>query len=148
MPFPNSVKFITLRVQGRAPGKGQRMTHRMTGRKNDRPAEESVGTRSTEGAKASLRGLPMNLGALGGNAVISGDFDVARIREKSRRRRLWHVFVWLLPVAFFVYWRVFTDDPLKPSLPHLMFSEWLMVVFIVVISLGTVMMFVGGGKSP
>jgi ATP-dependent Zn protease len=123
------------------------MTHRVTGRKHGQ-SEESDRPRAEDPATTQLQGFHRNLGALGGSAVLSGDFDVARIREKSRRRRLWHVFAYLLPVALFVYWRVITDDPLRPSLPHLMFSEWMMLVFIVVIGLGTVMMFVGGGKSP
>jgi hypothetical protein len=105
------------------------------------------GSRSTDAA-APLRGYSPDLASLGGSTVLSGDFDVARIREKSRRRRLWHVFVWLLPAALFVYYRVLTDNPLRPGFPNLMFTEWLMIAFIGVVAMGTIVMFVGGGRSP
>ena len=102
----------------------------------------------TQEAVEALRPSGEGIGALGGSAVLSGDFDVARIREKSRLKRLWHVCVCLLPIAVFLYYRVFTDNPMRPGLPHLMLSEWLMMAFIIVIALGSLTMFVGGGKSP
>jgi len=101
------------------------------------------------GANAGAATTTTDVGALGGSAVLAGgDFDVARTREHSRRRRLWHVFFYLVPVAAFMFYRAATQNPIKPGLPHLMASEWLMVVFIIVIAVGTVAMFAGGGRSP
>jgi ATP-dependent Zn protease len=96
--------------------------------------------------------LPVGLGALGGEAVLSGgDFDVARVREKSRRRRLWQLFFWLAPVAAYLYYRIVRWNPLEPGLPHLDESQWMLVAmfaFLVIIGIGSLGMFAGAGRSP
>ena len=113
--------------------------------------------RSTAGATIGTVGellvgdsVPAEL-ALGGSQVLSGDFDVARIREKSRRRRLWHVLFFMLPFVAYMYYRIGDNNPLRPGLPHLDESGWMMVAmfaFIIVLVLMTVGTMAGAGRSP
>ncbi|MFM8973987.1 MAG: AAA family ATPase [Actinomycetota bacterium] len=95
-----------------------------------------------------LRPVAPELTTLGGDSVRGRDLDVARIRERARRRRLWRLFAWLLPIAAFAYLRIFDGRPLQPGIPDLTFNDWLSIAFIVAVLSGTVAMFVGGGRSP
>jgi len=106
------------------------------------------GVKRNRQAAEPLRPLEPDLATLGGDTVRTGDLDVARIREHSRRRRLWRAFAWLLPLAAFAYLRIFDGRPLQPGLPHLSFNDWLSIAFIVAVLSGTVAMFFGGGRSP
>ncbi|MDQ1447610.1 MAG: hypothetical protein QOC79_581, partial [Actinomycetota bacterium] len=60
-------------------------------------------------------GGDMDLGTLAqGDAVLRGaHVDVARTRERSRRRRLWKLFVWLAPISAFFYYRLATANPIR-----------------------------------
>jgi len=87
----------------------------------------------------------------GAGVLVEGDADVARMRERSRRRRLWRLLVALVPVAVFVAYRVATGDPVRPGIPALSESQWMMVVlvvFLAIILLLSVGMMAGAGRSP
>jgi ATP-dependent Zn protease len=90
-----------------------------------------------------------DIGLMGGGAVVP--LDVGRVREATRRRRLWRIFLVLAPVAAYMYYRIFTWNPLRPGLPHLNESQWMMVamfLFLFVIAIGSVGMMAGAGRSP
>ena len=55
----------------------------------------------------------------GARSFAARGVDVARIRERTRRRRLWKLFVWLAPLGVFIYYRIATTNPIRFGLPHL-----------------------------
>src|SRR4029077_16414785 len=70
--------------------------------------------------KHAAEGGDMDLGELAQSAVLRGSqVDVARTRERTRRRRLWKLFVWLAPLSGFFYWRILTSKPLRVGMPPL-----------------------------
>ena len=47
--------------------------------------------------------------------VVITDYWIrrGRIRESTRRRRLWRLFFWLTPIAAYIYWRIFSANPIR-----------------------------------
>ncbi len=94
----------------------------------------------------------MDLGELAKNRVVRGaDVDVARSRERSRRRRLWKLFVWLAPVGFYCYYRIATSNPIRLGLPHMtptQASIFLPIGLIVLLGVVIVVPMMSAGKSP
>jgi cell division protease FtsH len=94
----------------------------------------------------------LDVADLGGAGVLRGSLvDVARIRETSRRRRLWKLFVLLTPVLLFFLYRIERHNPVRPGLPQLSQAQMqiflplgLMVVLLIVL----VIPMMGMGKSP
>ena len=94
-----------------------------------------------------------DLAFMGGAAVIAGGLDVSRIRERTRRGRLWRLVFVLAPVAAYLYYRLLTHQYIHPGPPHLHLSETQMqillplgLLFILCIVLVIPMMAMG--KSP
>jgi ATP-dependent Zn protease len=91
------------------------------------------------------------LGLMGGAEVLTDALDVGRIRESTRRRRLWRMFFWLAPVAGYFYWRIGTANPIKFGLPHLtpmQLSIFLPLGLMVVLVIVLIVPMVAMGKSP
>jgi cell division protease FtsH len=91
------------------------------------------------------------LAGMGGSSVLAGSLDVSRIREATRRRRLWHVFFWLAPVGAYLYYRLLTHDYLRFTTPHLTPMELqigLPLGLIVVLCIVLVVPMMAMGKSP
>ena len=69
-------------------------------------------------ASDDIRSGDMDLGELAENQVLRGsDVDVARSRERTRRRRLWRLFLILAPIGIYCYWRIATSNPIRLGLP-------------------------------
>ncbi len=104
-----------------------------------------------EGARELLRPTD-GLAALGGNSVLAGtDFDVARKREATRRRRLWKLFFALAPVAAYFAYRMATGNVIRPGMPSLSPTQmeiFLPIGLMVVLLLVLVVPMVAMGKSP
>jgi ATP-dependent Zn protease len=94
----------------------------------------------------------MDLGELAQNQVVRGSsVDVARSRERSRRRRLWRVFLLLAPLGFFFYYRIATSNPIRFGMPHMsptQASIFLPVGLIVLLGVVIVVPMLSAGKSP
>jgi ATP-dependent Zn protease len=62
--------------------------------------------------------------ALASPTVVRGrDVDVAKLRERSRRRRLLKLFAWLLPVALWMWVRIAAGHAVVFHFPHLTDTE-------------------------
>ena len=59
------------------------------------------------------------LAGIGGGQVLANGLDVSRIRERTRRGRLWKLTFALIPVAAYLYYRLATQNFLRPGMPHL-----------------------------
>jgi len=92
-----------------------------------------------------------DLGRMGGADVLSDALDVGRIRESTRRRRLWRLFFWLTPIAAYIYWRIFSANPIRLGMPHLTQTQmqiFLPLGLMVVLCIVLVVPMVGMGRSP
>ena len=71
--------------------------------------------------KNTAGGGDMDLGELAQSAVLTGSqVDVARTRERTRRRRLWKLFVWLAPIARLLLLPARNQvNPIRLGMPHL-----------------------------
>ena len=94
----------------------------------------------------------MDLGDLAQNKVVRGStVDVARSRERSRRRRLWKVFLLLAPIGIYFYFRIATSNPIRFGLPHMtptQASIFLPIGLIVLLGVVIVVPMMSAGKSP
>ena len=89
---------------------------------------------------------------LGQSGVLRGStVDVARNRERSRRRRLWKLLVCLTPVVVVMYMRIASGNPVRFGLPQLSRDDialaapvGLIAIFAIVLIVPLVM----AGKSP
>jgi ATP-dependent Zn protease len=94
----------------------------------------------------------MDLGELAQNQVVRGStVDVARSRERSRRRRLWKMFLLLAPIGFYFYYRIATANPIRFGLPHMtptQASIFLPVGLIFLLGIVIVVPMLSAGKSP
>jgi len=94
----------------------------------------------------------MELGALQQAGVLRGDrIDVARSREKTRRRRLWKMFALLAPIFLWMLSRAIDGNPVKPGLPQLAPEDRtiaMMFLFVFVIAAATLIPLLGAGRSP
>ncbi len=77
--------------------------------------------------------------------------DVAATRERDRRRRLRRLMFVLAPLALWMWWRIFTGNPLSPGLPDLPADVifWLpgiaLVLLLAIVFLAPML---GAGRSP
>jgi ATP-dependent Zn protease len=96
--------------------------------------------------------LVAGLDALGGSTVLSGrQFDVARIREGSRRRRLWKLLFVLMPLAVYLDYRLASMNWIRPGLPPLSQTQLQILLplgLIFVLCIVLVVPMVAMGKSP
>ena len=101
----------------------------------------------------SARGGDMDLGTLAqGDSVVRGSqVDVARTRERSRRRRLWKLFAWLAPISAFFYYRLATNDPIRFSAPSFSANQMAILLPVGLIAMFAIVLIVpmmAAGKSP
>jgi cell division protease FtsH len=78
-----------------------------------------------------------DLGLMGGADVLTDALDVGRIRESTRRRRLWRVFFWMAPIRIGM-----------PHLTQTQLSIFLPLGLMVVLCIVLVVPMVAMGKSP
>ena len=94
----------------------------------------------------------MDLGELAQAKVVRGSgVDVARSRERSRRRRLWKLFVWLAPLGLYCYYRIATSNPIRFGFPHMtptQASIFMPIGLIVLLGLVIIVPMLSAGKSP
>lgn len=91
------------------------------------------------------------LAGMGGAAVLAGSLDVSRIRESTRRGRLWRLLIALVPITAYLYYRILSHDFISPGLPHLSAEQLqilLPVGLIVVLCIVLVVPMMAMGKSP
>jgi cell division protease FtsH len=91
------------------------------------------------------------LAGMGGSDVLSGTLDVSRIRETTRRGRLWKLLLLLVPLTGYLYYRILTHRLISPGLPKIGASEMqilLPVGLIVVLCIVLVVPMMAMGKSP
>ncbi len=104
------------------------------------------------GRSSAIRTGDMRLGELAQEGVLRGDqVDVVRTREATRRRRLWRVFAWLVPICGYFYYRILNSEPIKLGVPHLTQAQLGIVLPIGLIALLGVIIVVpmlAAGKSP
>ena len=60
-----------------------------------------------------------DLAGMGGSQVLAGTLDVSRIRETTRRGRLWRMLFLLVPVTGYLYYRILNGQFIHPGLPSL-----------------------------
>ena len=92
-----------------------------------------------------------DLAEMGGSEVLAGGLDVSRIREATRRRRLWRVALVTAPVFAYFWYRILSDNPIRFGLPHL--SDTQMQIFlplglILVLCIVLIVPMVTMGRSP
>src|SRR5258706_4247498 len=88
---------------------------------------------------------------MGGSQVLAGTLDVSRIRETTRRGRLWRMLFLLVPVTGYLYYRILNGQFIHPGLPRLtpMTLQILLPVgLIVVLCVVLVVPMMAMGKSP
>jgi len=104
------------------------------------------------GTPTSVRSGDMDLGELADSAVMRGSgVDVARSRERTRRRRLWKLFATLAPVCAYFYYRIATSNPIRLGFPNFTPSQMEIVLPLGLIALLGVIIVVpmlSAGKSP
>jgi ATP-dependent Zn protease len=91
------------------------------------------------------------LAGMGGSAVLAGTLDVSRIRESTRRGRLWKLLVCLVPITAYLYYRILSRNWISPGLPHFTAQQMTIVLpvgLLVVLCLVLVVPMVAMGKSP
>ena len=112
------------------------------------------GPRVSRGAvrRRAERTVALDLASLGGSEVLRGEkIDVARTREKMRRRRLWRALFWMSPIAAWMYWRILDHNPVQFGLPEMGQDELMIVAPLAAIMLIGFVLFVpflAAGKSP
>jgi cell division protease FtsH len=91
------------------------------------------------------------LAGMGGADVLANTLDVSRIRESTRRGRLWRLLLLLVPLTGYFYYRILTHNLITPGLPHFSATEVQLLVpvgLIVVLCLVLVVPMMAMGKSP
>ncbi|MBM3674486.1 MAG: AAA family ATPase [Actinobacteria bacterium] len=91
---------------------------------------------------------------LGGSAVLRGRAgDVARERERHRRRRLLEFAIVLTPLCVYLYHRILSGDPVRFGWPQVHLPEWLAplapgLILVGVLALVLVVPLLAAGRSP
>ncbi len=114
------------------------------------PALATDGKQSSKAVAAADLAMG-TLGLMGGEDVLAQGLDVGRIRESTRRRRLWRVFFWLVPIAGYMYYRIATGNMIRPGLPHFTQTQLSVVIplaLIVVLCIVLIVPMVKMGDSP
>jgi ATP-dependent Zn protease len=99
----------------------------------------------------SAAATAIDVGMLGGHDVLANTLDVSRIRETTRRRRLWHLFWLLAPLAAWMYYRIGNGNMLRigmPSLSQTQLQIMLPLGLIVILGIVLVVPMMAMGKSP
>jgi cell division protease FtsH len=100
----------------------------------------------------SIQSGDMDLGELAKNRVVRGSgVDVARSRERTRRRRLWRLFAWLAPIGVYFYYRIGTSNPIHFGAPHMSPTQaeiFLPLGLIALLGVIIVVPMMSAGKSP
>ncbi len=90
-----------------------------------------------------------DIGLMGGEDVLA--LDVGRIRESTRRRRLWRLALVLLPITAYVYFRIWSGDKIRLGMPSLSQSQLQILLplgLIAILCLVLVVPMAAMGKSP
>lgn len=99
-----------------------------------------------------MAGAVFDLGSLQKDAVLRGaGVDVVRLRERTRRRRLWRVFAVLAPLAGWMYYRILDDNPIRPGLPEMSefgFQMLIMGLLVAMIGGAVLVPLLMAGRSP
>jgi ATP-dependent Zn protease len=88
---------------------------------------------------------------MGGADVLSDALDVGRIREATRLRRLWKLFVVLSPIAAYFYYRIGTANPIRVGKPEFTQNQLTILIpllLIVILGIVIIVPMVQSGKSP
>ncbi len=88
---------------------------------------------------------------IGLNTLLSGDFDVTVQRERSRRRRILRIGLWLAPVAVWLWYRILTDQSFLPFELHYTDNQKQLtpaIILVFVVCLGVLLPLLSVGKSP
>ncbi|MFB3738870.1 MAG: AAA family ATPase [Candidatus Velamenicoccus archaeovorus] len=95
--------------------------------------------RKTERSTATLQGSEI---------LRTGKADVFRVRERTRRRRVWRLFLILGAIDLFLWYRYFTHNPLRPPAFGPQWIIWLPILFLF-LAIGLMMaMPLFSGRSP
>jgi ATP-dependent Zn protease len=92
-----------------------------------------------------------DLADMGGSEVLSNSLDVGRIRETTRRWRMWRLALLMTPFFAYFWARISAGEPIRFGLPQLsdtQLSIFLPLGLIVVLCLVLVVPMIGMGKSP
>ncbi len=96
----------------------------------------------------------MDVRMLGSAEVLRGSVgDVAEQREAHRQRRVLEILVFLTIIAAFLYWRMFTGNPVHPGWPNFSIPEEMrqyIPSMLLVVLLGAMLMLplLAAGRSP
>src|SRR3954454_16446197 len=113
--------------------------------------EVGVRRRDEERSETVRAANAVSLAGMRGANVLAGSLDVGRIRESTRRTRLWKLLLVLTSIATYLYYRILTGNPIRLGMPHLNPTElqiFLPVGLIVVLCLVLVVPMMAMGKSP
>jgi cell division protease FtsH len=91
------------------------------------------------------------LAEMGGDAVLANGLDVSRIREETRRKRLWRVSLPMSLLFGYLWYRILSGNLIRFGLPHLtdsQFQLFLPLGLIFVLCIVLVVPMVAMGKSP
>jgi ATP-dependent Zn protease len=111
----------------------------------------SVHRRHPDGVESAALASAADLVGMGGNEVLAGALDVSRIRESTRRGRLWRLLFVLGAIAGYLYYRILSGNSIHPGLPNLSPTTvqiLLPVGLIVVLCIVLVVPMMAMGKSP
>ncbi len=92
-----------------------------------------------------------DLAGMGGSQVLAGTLDVSRIRETTRRGRLWRLLFLLVPVTGYLYYRILNGQFIHPGLPSLTPTTLQILLplgLIAVLCIVLVVPMMAMGKSP
>jgi ATP-dependent Zn protease len=92
-----------------------------------------------------------DLAEMGGSAVLANGLDVSRIREETRRKRLWRVAFVMSLVFGYLWYRILSGNLIRLGMPTLTATQmqiFLPVGLIVILCLVLVVPMVAMGKSP
>jgi len=92
-----------------------------------------------------------DLAEMGGSEVLANSLDVGRIREATRRRRLWRVALVMAPVFAYFWFRILSGNPIRFGLPTLNETQlqiFLPLGLIFVLCIVLVVPMVAMGRSP
>jgi ATP-dependent Zn protease len=92
-----------------------------------------------------------DLAEIGGSAVLAGGLDVSRVREETRRRRLWRVALFMTPILAYLWYRILSGNLIRFGMPTLSSTQmqiFLPLGLIFVLCIVLVVPMVAMGKSP
>ncbi len=102
-------------------------------------------------ATATSSGSVEALLDIGRDRLVTGDVDVTRQRELSRRRRISRVGKWLLPIAVWLWYRILTDQSMLPFTWHYTDNQKQLtpaIILVTVVAFAALVPLLMAGKSP